>query len=577
MPSTAIVPPTLSETWRARRVLVAAAVACTFGLLLVATSTHLPIVWDEGNQITRAEGVARWLGRVRGHVPSPPGGGPFDAATIRGDWQYTIVLEGHPALCGVLIALGSWLSTGWLPPLTSARLGSMALFALAAGVVFYRLWRERSLAAAVVAVGALAAMPRLFAHAHFATTDGPLTAAWLIAWAIWHPALRDARLAVAWGIALGLALSAKFTGWLAPVPFLVWSLLYRDRAGLRVLALGLPVAVATFILLNPPLWHAPLAGIRTFLDLNMHRPAHHAGAATEFLGQIYGLGHPLPWYNAFLWTAITVPPLLLALAAVGLATASARWRDDPEGILVIGQWAMLLVIRALPRTPPYDAERLILPSFGFLAVLAGLGASRLLHGTIGLRPDVAPLRRWAVALITVAFAASGTQMVRYAPQFLSYYNVFIGGIRGATERGMEPTYYWDGLDQQVWDWLNRATPAHGKIAFGSAPAQGLALLQKWGVLQRGFRPNEPGDYRWYVIQRRPSTWDPWDRWLVEHEQPAYERRLLGVPLIDIYSYNQFAHAARAVGKHAEGKHPRYGPFLGEYRAPDDVSHASKYS
>ena len=48
---------------------------------------------------------------------------------------------------------------------------------------------------------------------------------------------------------------------------------------------------------------------------------------------------------------------------------------DGTGLLLCGQWLVLLVVRALPIPPPHDAERLILPSFAFLAALAGIGAA----------------------------------------------------------------------------------------------------------------------------------------------------------------------------------------------------------
>jgi 4-amino-4-deoxy-L-arabinose transferase-like glycosyltransferase len=46
-----------------------------------------------------------------------------------------------------------------------------------------------SLAFVVVvgAVGALVLLPRMFAHAHFASLDGPLTSCWILCWAAFTP------------------------------------------------------------------------------------------------------------------------------------------------------------------------------------------------------------------------------------------------------------------------------------------------------------------------------------------------------------------------------------------------------
>ena len=63
-------------------------IVCFAALLL--TSPGLPMVWDEGDAIRRAEGIARWFGEER--------------RGIAADWQYTTRREGHPAFYGIVIA-----------------------------------------------------------------------------------------------------------------------------------------------------------------------------------------------------------------------------------------------------------------------------------------------------------------------------------------------------------------------------------------------------------------------------------------------------------------------------------------
>src|SRR5690606_23352039 len=109
------------------------------------------------------------------------------------------------------------------------------------------------------------------------------------------------------GIALGLTLAAKFTGWLAPLPFMGWALLYRDRGGLRALAVGVPLAVLVFVALNPPLWQQPVEGLRAFFTLNLNRGDNPGlNITTQFFGRLYNLDYPLPWYNTLVWTLIVV-------------------------------------------------------------------------------------------------------------------------------------------------------------------------------------------------------------------------------------------------------------------------------
>ncbi|MGD9721759.1 MAG: ArnT family glycosyltransferase [Pirellulales bacterium] len=502
------------------------AVVTACAVLLVATSPPLAIVWDEGDTIARAAVVGQWLG-MNDRVD---------------DWPYTVVREGHPPLAGILVALGQEIAPAWLDPLTQTRLGPIVLFSLAAGAMFYRLTVDyRTPAVGGMAVLALVTMPRVFAHAHYATLDGPLTACWILAWAAFVPATRDARWIVPFGFALGLTLAAKFTGWLAIVPLVLWAGAYRDRGALRALAVGVPIALAVFVLLNPPLWSEPVAGLRTFFELNLQRAARHEhNITTQFFGRLYDLDHPLPWYNTLVWTAVTVTPIMLLLGLVGIVASVRRWRTDHGSMLLVANWATLVVVRAMPFAPPHDAERLILPSFAFFAALIGVGVGRGLYRNTLLETQRIPAQGWAKVALAIAAIAATVDTVGYYPHNLSYYSRLVGGVRGATALGMEPTYYWDALDRPALAWLREHTAADEKVAFAAAPPLNLQLLKRWGLLAR--LPNEPGTFRWYVVQRRPSAWQPPDRWLIEHAEPAYQRAISGVPLLDVYPYADYKRA-----------------------------------
>jgi hypothetical protein len=523
-------------------------VAVATAAALLATSFGLPMVWDEGNAIRRSEGIERWVHRWGGTNEDSMQPGPFDRRAIAEDWAYTTQHEGHPAFYGLVIAVGRALSGSWLPPLESARLGPILLFAVAVGALFYRLAREQSTAAACGAVAALLLMPRLFAHAHFASFDGPLVSCWLLAWATFAPAMSGWRWAIVWGIALGMTFSCKATGWLAPLPFLAWAGVYRDRQAGRALLVGLPTALLVFWLLNPPLWHQPVQGFARFLALNLNRGDQGLNISTQFLGRLYNLDHPLPWYNTLFWTGITVPLGVLILSGVGLREVFKRPWNKPA-VLLVAHWIVLLVVRAFPGTPPHDGVRLFLPSLVFLAAVAGLGAARILAG--GFRFPAAAL---ALALL---LGGSLTSLVWYAPQWLSYYNLLIGGLPGAVARGMEPTYYWDGLDRSVLAWLDEHTGPGEKVQFACLSQDNLALMRAWGQLRSEYRAEAPGRFRWYVLQHRPSAWAAADHWLLEHEQPVYRKHLreggkgpwdLAIPLVDVYSYDQFRRAYAATAQ-----------------------------
>ncbi|MEX2111556.1 MAG: glycosyltransferase family 39 protein [Pirellulales bacterium] len=518
--------------------LEAAAVTGLCAALLLATAAPLAMVWDEGDTIVRAEQTAAYVG-----MPLDDRADDFQA---RADWPYTTVREGHPPLAGLLIAAGLRIAPAGLDPLTRARLGPLLFFAVAAGAMYYRLLGDyRVRAVGVMAVVALLTMPRVFAHAHYATLDGPVTAAWVLTWAAFAPACRSWRFVPLLGLALGLAFSAKFTGWLAVVPLAAWAALFRDRRAAFALIAGGAIALVVFVLLNPPLWHEPWTGLRTFWDLNLHRANQpRLNVTTQFFGHMYDLDHPLPWYNSLVWTLITVTPIVALLGMLGIVASVRRWRSDPAGVLLVCNWATLVVVRALPIAPPHDAERLMLPSFAFFAALAGVGLGRGLYRDSLLLPDKIPAQGWAKVAMALAIAAATFDTWSYFPHNLSYYSRLVGGLRGATALGLEPTYYWDALDRTALRWIEENTTGDDKVAFGAAPSRNLELLKGWGRLRH--LPADPGHFRWYVIQRRPSAHTPADLWLIEHEQPAFQRSISGVALLDIYSFQQRERALRAV-------------------------------
>jgi len=528
---------------RSTTLLAAGLVAIFSATLLLATSSRLPLVWDEGDTIDRGQRIGRLAGGAA-NVEGPIA----EHASLRdaANWPFTITREGHPPLAGWLVALSDRYAPLALDRLTRLRLGPILLFAVAIGAMFYRLQRDYQVwAVSFMAVGMLLSMPRVFAHAHFATLDGPLAACWLLAWASFTPAVRDWRWTPTFGAALGLTLAAKFTGWLAPLPFLAWAVLYRDWRALRTLAIGLMVALAIFVALNPPLWDQPLGGLRTFCELNLSRAARREhNITTQFFGRLYDLDHPLPWYNTLVWTLVTVSPMPLLVGIIGLASTLKRWRSDKLSMLVVCQWATLIVVRALPGAPPHDAERLILPSFVFFAALGGIGIGRALYRNTLLEPDKIIAQGWARVLMGIALTAATFDSLTYFPHNLSYYNRLIGGLRGAHTLGLEPTYYWDSLDAAALDWLNKHTPEGERVRFSAAPARNLELLRQWSRLAPEFTTDDQG-FRWYVVQRRPSALFPQDRWLVEHETPAYQNTFSGVPLLDVYSFEQFERARAA--------------------------------
>ncbi len=554
-------------------------------ILFLSASESLPPTWDEGDTDARADSVLAWSSRAISIRRFD--GRLWTAPALRSAFPNTVSREGHPAGYVILTAAGKAFWTrldaafgrwGLLHEQTVYRFGAIFLWSCALGAVFLRIARSFTRASALFAILSILCLPRVFAHAQIAFGDSPLMSGMLLTWAFFpRGRARPARWLV-WGFFLGLTASMKFTGALAFFPFLLWTLIRRERRALLPgQALGWLAALFLFWLLNPPIWHAPFSGLARYVELNTHREAYNIGIF--FLGKMYSLARPLPWWNSLFWTAVTVPTGLLLSAAAVLAGAAFRRRRgaDPAGSffggrrrgeigLLFWNWILLIAIRAIPGLPVHDGVRLFVAAFPFLAILAGLGLARLWTSR-GAFPKI------AAAAVLLGSAGS---LVLYFPQGLSYYNLLIGGLPGAARAGMEVTYYWDGLDEEIsrsaapWSPTGAARPC----LFGAASPATLRRWIEWDLVPPRSetitslvgRPDarrrlSETPFGYYILQNRASGLTPFDREILRTQRPVWYKTagmwktpkflkntpwdLSRVPLILIYEYDPVSTAEPA--------------------------------
>lgn len=370
-----------------------ALVALAAAVVLIATAPGLPLVWDEGDYLLRADQILAWFRLLVNPFHQDGGFAALSSGVIARYWWFTTGSEGHPAWFVVPIAVGKYLLSAMLDPLTAARLGPIAIFAIACGSVAARLKEEFGPVAAAAAPLALLTLPRLFSEAHFATQDGQLTAMWLMLWAIDTSPRRTPRTALGVGAMLGLSAATKFTGWLALIPVIGWRAWTKHPRLVRELWLVLPAMMITFYLVNPPLWHHPVSGMIDHVRLNLERPdANLFGSVTvrvppswqgqtrapvDFRHYFFGsmtdeTASYYPWYNTLAWLAIASPLPTLILGCLGLVTC---WRSSACGVPLVFHWLTLTIVRALPGAPAHDGIRLFLPAVRWC------GCARLQTGT----------------------------------------------------------------------------------------------------------------------------------------------------------------------------------------------------
>ncbi|MDR2763094.1 MAG: glycosyltransferase family 39 protein [Planctomycetaceae bacterium] len=515
----------------------------------------MPLTWDEGEISKRSDEIFT-------------------------KWNGTINNEGHPQLPVILAAAGKiLLPKKFFSKKFRLRFFSIFFISLSFTFLFSRLRREFNSTAAWLSILSILLIPRLFALLQIATWDSCLIASWNCCLAFFPTSLKSKRETAVFGFCLGLLFSSKFTGFTISIAFIVWTIFVwtpdkppRKIDILKRLFIVTIISLLTFFVLNPPLWSNPLGGIFCFFSLNIFR---EIDIPIMFLGQIYDLRRPLPFYNTIFWTIITIPLGLLFFFLIGLFSILFRLIKRNENssreiqelrfeTLLIFNMLILLIIRATPFAPSHDGVRLFAGSYIFLGIISGLGASKIWRscggvdrggcgGGIFVTKKI--LRRVFVVII---FAVSTFNVFWYAPQWLSFYNFAVGGLSGAVKIGMEATYYWDGFDRETIDWLNKNTNKNELILFAKFSPDTFEIYREDGVLIPEFyvysdsddeknvdyKLNKAKRIRYYVTQNRAGLQSDVDLFFKRRSKPVYIKTIrktgfgawnLGtVPILEIY-------------------------------------------
>jgi hypothetical protein len=469
----------------------------------VWTLDAIGISWDEPKYFAAAKDIVEWCGDL-----GEPGS--LSAERVGEVFGFRAGVNVHPTLAKLLGAASYALGKPLLGDFPAFRMASVILFGVLLAAIYLRVtaaWGRRAALVSVVVVGS---MPRLFVHHHIAATDGPLTVLWFLTVWAFEAACADRRKWPLVGLASGLAMAVKFTGFLVIVPLLCWGAIFRRRQMLVPAISAVVLGLLVFLVLQPAMWDRPVADFLDFVRLSTGR-AESAPHWMLFLGTVYDFSPP--WYYAPFMTGVTVPEVALLLALLGaVVTALGRFRD-PLAAACIVHVGFFWVLTMMPNAPGFDGVRLFLPSFVFIGILAGRGF-RWLEVRVGAGEDTATgarpgiLRRRAVALGLAGLVAVGAALPLLAiyPFGLEYYNLAIGGVDGARARGMETTYWWTVVNTEALQRIERVLPHGARLRFFPADPELPALYRELDLIRADIRLTGAADFDHVVVLSRPC-WD----------------------------------------------------------------------
>lgn len=232
---------------------------------------------------------------------------------------------------------------------------------------------------------------------------------------------------------------------------------------------------------NPAWWRETLPRLAHYYTLSGNRRAALPDIQIIYFGQTYE--YTLPWHNAWVLLGITVPVTILLAGAIGIVWGLGRIRRDRLPLYFLVHFLTFPVLRMVPTTPAHDGVRLFLPTFFFLAAFAGWGTVALARDLSQRARLPAPIAVSVLAALVLAPAA--IELARIHPFELSYYNMLIGGPRGAWHRGFELTYWCDAFNGRTLDELNQSLPPGAEVDFPNDLTNPMTFqeLQTLGALR----------------------------------------------------------------------------------------------
>jgi hypothetical protein len=322
---------------------------------------------------------------------------------------------------------------------------------------------------AVLGLGLLFTLPRIFCHLMANIKDFPLMVLYTLTLIAFHAAYEKGSIRgiVGAGALWGLALATKANALFLPgIPLLLIFVaeLPETWCGRRSrlwaacgAALGLGVAV--MIAVWPYLWADPLGRLLKNFDYILYRGS-------------YTTAEPISPLQAVLQTT---PLVFLVLVVVGLLAAVPRLRRRDRTAWLPVLWIVVSMSRYLhPDAVNFDGVRHFLELFPALAILAGWGGAWLIRKIVRWVARRLPERdgveaRWGMGLkallVGVVLLPGVGTILGTHPFQICFWNGLVGGYGGAYEKGLpQASDYWGMSYRLGIDWLNDHAPPGSYLA-----------------------------------------------------------------------------------------------------------------
>lgn len=535
--------------------LIASAVALVSFAVLLATM-QMGFTRDESFYFHAAYQYIGWFEELWTNWQAGELAASFTQTNIDKHWSYN---PEHPVLMKTLFALSYKVFhdlLDWTTPSTAMRIPGAVSAALLGSIVY--LWARQLFgrAAGLIAVVALLAQPRFFFHSHMACFDVPVIFLWTaVVYAYWR-GYESPRWAVACGVFFGLALSTKLNAFFLPIVLVGhWMWTRRREFGvarepLRLKVPGVPwafVAMAVigpilFYLLWPRHWFDTTARIEWYLNFHLK----HVHYFVYYLGQNIQQP-PLPVSYPTVMTLVTIPATILVSFILGsIAWIHRGWKDrgvetgEDVGAPGISSTGWLMVINvvfpialiSMPETPIFGGVKHWMTAAPFIAILAAGGVSWAVARAVGAERFTA-----AVAVLGSLVLAPALYATHHIHPFgTSYYNEFVGGVRGAADREMM-RQFWGYASRQSLPWLNEHAPKKARVWTHNTTGYAWNMYRREDQVRGDIRPSSLSGSQLSLYHHQKAfvfklvnIFDDY-----ETRTPVHVVDIEGVPVLSVYA------------------------------------------
>jgi hypothetical protein len=298
---------------------------------------------------------------------------------------------------------------------------------------------------------------------HFFTTDMMVAALAFIALYIFFYDTVEIRRVVLSSIFAGALLATKFTGILMFLIMFSFIFSSRNKEHFFVSYLIFTLlSCAFFLIFNPHSWFGILDEVLFYFASAVSRDTV-VPISTVYFGKVYN--YVLPWHHPFVMFGITLPIPIPIFLVPGLIWNLRRIKERTsffESVPLI----VLFAFFVLPKVPKHDGIRLFSMAWPFIVILFIRGTfvfSRCLKTPLNVLCASASrgtqhFSSLAVVTMIILIVSniflSSRDIYHYHPHELSYFNKFIGGPKGALQKGFTISYWFEALNEDALGKIN---------------------------------------------------------------------------------------------------------------------------